>query len=589
MTVSITFRNDAGGNPGKGANLTPAEVDTNFLNLMEAVETLQAVAFTGESIGTIAVTAGQMTVTGDQGSDFGTHALPVATFNLRGEWASGTVYALNDIVTYLGAGYACRAAHTAAATFEADAGLATPRWKPITGSARARSRTSLSPGTGGRTFAAPPAQAFAAGDRVTIRDAAGARRMIGTVTGYAFDALFDDVFWKLSVEVASAEGSGAAADWTIVADAVPNLAVVTRTAASVSVAASEQGMVILDPSAAQSLALPAAASGLWFALRNASGSHASTLDPDGSEQIDGAASYVLNPGFGALIVGDGAGWRVAATVAPAVDNALAVGRAGGSDASLPVPASRIVGRKATGDLAALTAAELLDLINGATLAGNLFTGVQKLPAGSAAAPALTASSDTDTGLYFPVADAVGIAAGGALQFQVTAVAGAVNQLVAKGGGAGQAVVLAADGSDTDVSVALTPKGAGYVHVNGGLGETFRIRSNGFWGIEANEVRRGSSGAAHHSFYTNGYEGSEQFRVEHVSSAVNYAMAKGGATGSGVTFCAAGADTNVDLLLMAKGSGLVRFGEHAAIGGETVSGYVTIRDAGGTFRKLAVVS
>ena len=67
------------------------------------------------------------------------------------------------------------------------------------------------------------------------------------------------------------------------------------------------------------------------------------------------------------------------------------------------------------------------------------------------------------------------------------------------------------------------------------------------------------------------------------------MARGGATGSGIAFCAAGADTDIDLLLTPKGSGLVRFGEHAAIGAETVSGYVTIRDAAGTTRKLAVVS
>ncbi|MBL27904.1 MAG: hypothetical protein CMM50_10205 [Rhodospirillaceae bacterium] len=589
MTVSITFRNDTGGNPGKGSNLTPAEVDTNFLNLMEAVEALQAVAFTGESIGSITVTAGQMTVTGDQGSDFGSHTMPVATFNLRGEWATATAYALNDIVTYFGAGYVCQAAHTSAASFEADAGLATPRWKPITGSPRARSRTSVTAETGSKTFAVPPSQMFATGDRVVTVDSGGTRRMVGTITGYALDALFDDVFWKLSVDVVSATGSGSADDWTIIADAVPGLAVVTKTATSATLAASEQGMVVLDPSAPQIVALPAVTPGLWFAVRNASSSDDATFDSDGSEEIDGAASYVLKPGFGAVLIGDGAGWRVVATVAPAVDNALAVGRSGGSAEMLSVPASRIVGRKATGNVAALTAAEVLSLINGATLAGNLFTGVQKLPAGSAAAPALTASSDTDTGLYFPAADILGFAAGGVLQFQVSAVAGAANRIVARGSTSGNEVSLAAEGSDTDIGIDLTPKGTGLVHVDGGLGETFRIRSNGFWGIEPNEVRRGASGAAHHSFYTNGFSGSEQFRVEHAWSAVNYAMAKGGATGSGTSFCAAGVDTNIDLLLTPKGSGLVRFGGHTAIGGESVTGYVTIRDAGGTTRKLAVVS
>lgn len=48
-------------------------------------------------------------------------------------------------------------------------------------------------------------------------------------------------------------------------------------------------------------------------------------------------------------------------------------------------------------------------------------------------------------------------------------------------------------------------------------------------------------------------------------------------------------TNMDLVLEAKGTGNVRFGTHAAIGAETVTGYITVKDSGGTVRKLAVVS
>lgn len=47
--------------------------------------------------------------------------------------------------------------------------------------------------------------------------------------------------------------------------------------------------------------------------------------------------------------------------------------------------------------------------------------------------------------------------------------------------------------------------------------------------------------------------------------------------------------NIDLPLVPAGTGRVKFGAHAAIGAETVTGYVEIRDAGGTVRKLAVVS
>jgi hypothetical protein len=52
---------------------------------------------------------------------------------------------------------------------------------------------------------------------------------------------------------------------------------------------------------------------------------------------------------------------------------------------------------------------------------------------------------------------------------------------------------------------------------------------------------------------------------------------------------AGSDTNIDLQLSPAGTGVLRFGTRTAIGAETVTGYITIKDAGGTLRKLAVVS
>ena len=50
----------------------------------------------------------------------------------------------------------------------------------------------------------------------------------------------------------------------------------------------------------------------------------------------------------------------------------------------------------------------------------------------------------------------------------------------------------------------------------------------------------------------------------------------------------GAD-DLDLRLTPAGTGKVMFGAHSAIAAETVTGYITIKDAGGTTRKLAVVS
>ncbi len=65
------------------------------------------------------------------------------------------------------------------------------------------------------------------------------------------------------------------------------------------------------------------------------------------------------------------------------------------------------------------------------------------------------------------------------------------------------------------------------------------------------------------------------------------------TSSGVVEVAAesaGTGTaNIDLKLTTKGTGVVQYGTHSAIAAETVTGYITIKDAGGTTRKLAVVS
>lgn len=47
--------------------------------------------------------------------------------------------------------------------------------------------------------------------------------------------------------------------------------------------------------------------------------------------------------------------------------------------------------------------------------------------------------------------------------------------------------------------------------------------------------------------------------------------------------------NIDLTLTAKGTGRVRFGTHSAIAAESVTGYIEIKDSGGTVRKIAVVS
>lgn len=99
----------------------------------------------------------------------------------------------------------------------------------------------------------------------------------------------------------------------------------------------------------------------------------------------------------------------------------------------------------------------------------------------------------------------------------------------------------------------------------------------------------TKGASSHSFTTNSDTNNEQFRIAHVASAVNAVQVSGGAATGPVIVRAVGSDTDIDLWMRTKGTGVIRFGTRTAIGAETITGYITIKDDAGTTRKLAVVS
>jgi hypothetical protein len=75
----------------------------------------------------------------------------------------------------------------------------------------------------------------------------------------------------------------------------------------------------------------------------------------------------------------------------------------------------------------------------------------------------------------------------------------------------------------------------------------------------------------------------------VSSAINQMRVTNSAGGSPPILSVEGGDPNVDMFLQTQGTGVLRFGTHSALGAETVTGYITIKDAGGTTRKVAIVS
>lgn len=96
----------------------------------------------------------------------------------------------------------------------------------------------------------------------------------------------------------------------------------------------------------------------------------------------------------------------------------------------------------------------------------------------------------------------------------------------------------------------------------------------------------SKGAARHNFFTGGGTSDRQLSIVPIGSAVNYAQVQGASVGTSPVFSVQGSDPNIDLALTPKGTGNVRFGTYTGTI-LTPTGYVEIKDAGGTIRRLLV--
>ena len=120
-----------------------------------------------------------------------------------------------------------------------------------------------------------------------------------------------------------------------------------------------------------------------------------------------------------------------------------------------------------------------------------------------------------------------------------------------GGATGNSTKLSAQGSDANIDILITAKGVNST-----------IFSN---------------------------SGGSQFAVGYTASAVNITKVSGGSTGNPVTYGTDGSDTNIDIALTPKGTGNVRFGALTANADAPITGYITIKDSGGTTRKLAVIA
>lgn len=136
----------------------------------------------------------------------------------------------------------------------------------------------------------------------------------------------------------------------------------------------------------------------------------------------------------------------------------------------------------------------------------------------------------------------------------TAGAGAVNYPILKNSRTNSPVALGAEGSDTNVILDLYSKGTSSIRLlsHGGVGENLRI-------------------------------------VPPASAPTDYLTIAGSASLGNANIGAAGASTNIDILLSPKGSGVLRFGTWTSNADAPINGYVTIKDSGGTTRKLATIA
>lgn len=144
--------------------------------------------------------------------------------------------------------------------------------------------------------------------------------------------------------------------------------------------------------------------------------------------------------------------------------------------------------------------------------GSTFVG------GSASSPGINWSGNTNTGSYQPATNQYGIALAGAAGFTFTAPASAVNYFNANTAATGNAPTLSVLGADGNISFNHLTKGTGaHVFSTGG-------------GIQA--------------------------EITNTNTAVNYVAMTGAVTTSSPAIGVAGSDTNINMLLVPKGNGVV---------------------------------
>jgi hypothetical protein len=195
--------------------------------------------------------------------------------------------------------------------------------------------------------------------------------------------------------------------------------------------------------------------------------------------------------------------------------------------------------------------------------------------------------------------------------QVNNVASAVNYAQIVGAITTGAPVLSVQGTDTNIGLVLQGKGTGLVALGGSTvansaaqfvtttsGVNFLQFTGGATGVSPSFVSSGTDasvgfnistkGNANVAFFTNNFS-NFSFVVKNVASAVNYLISNGAATGNSPSFAVDGSDTNINLTLTPKGTGVVSTTSLTLSNTLTTAAYTETITASGTVGASATLA